>query len=100
MPILSSVLIGSSLGIFRKVAQAQTRASYRFPTAFIFFVQLAMVFITPSLKFPSLTMHIKELGEDPEMETAYYDSRGLAVAVFFGTGLLITLIFFTVFNAV
>ena len=38
MPFLGSILIGCSLGMFKKLAFAKHRASHRFLTAFIFFV--------------------------------------------------------------
>ena len=55
MPIFGAVCIGSSLGLFKKVAQAERRAGPRYVNSFVFFVSFALVILTPYLKYPSLS---------------------------------------------
>ena len=53
-PIFGSIWIACGLGIFKRLAQAEQRASPRIVTAYLFYVTLALVIITPYLKYPSL----------------------------------------------
>ena len=98
LPIIGSILIGFSLGMFKKLALAQRQASYRFPSAFVFFTTFMMVLLAPSLKYPSLAFDMKELAID-DSNISYYDDRGLAIVGFFVAGLLFTFILFSITNA-
>ena len=53
-PVLSSICIGCSLGLFKKVALAERRAGPSFVTTFTFHLTLAVVLLSPYLKYPSL----------------------------------------------
>ena len=58
-PIFGSVLIGSGLGIYKKIAMAENRVTPgRFVTAFLFYVTFMLVLLTPYLKYPSLAFQI------------------------------------------
>ena len=100
MPFLGSILIGCSLGMFKKLAFAKHRASHRFLTAFVFFVQLTLLVMAPALKFPSLALQMRSLDEDPSVKSSYYDGRGEACIVFVCSGIVITFVFFALCNAV
>ena len=58
MPIIGSLLIGYSLGMFKKLALAKRKASSRFPSAYIFFTTFIIVILSPSLKYPSVAFDI------------------------------------------
>ena len=53
-PVLSSICIGCSLGLFKKAARAERRAGPSFVTTFTFHVSFAVVLLSPYLKYPSL----------------------------------------------
>ena len=91
-PIISSMCIGSGLGLFKKIANAERRVSPRFVTSFIFYVSFALIIISPYLKYPILAHQI-------ESNPSYYESRGIVVAFFFAMGLVITVAAFSICNA-
>ena len=105
VPIASAFCIGNSLGLYRKIALADERLSPRVPTVFIFYVTLAMIFLTPLLKYPLLSNQINTIAQqsgDPfarEMESDYYKGRGWTIALFFMLGLLATFAAFAICNA-
>lgn len=104
LPMLSSVLIGSSLGIYRRLALAEQRPSPRFPTAFIFYVTFALVLLTPLLKYPLLAGQINDLAgytnmAKREQESVYYSSRGIPIAFFVILGIVTSIVAFTLCNA-
>ena len=103
-PIMSSIFLGSGLGLYKKLALAETRASPRFPTAFLFYVTLTLVFVTPLFKYPSVASQMDSLAGtyDPTkktLESAYYQDRLIPIVCFFAYGLALALIGFSMLNA-
>ena len=58
LPIVGSFCLGSSLGLFKKVALAQKSVGPRFVTAFIFYATFCLVLLTPLFKYPGLSADI------------------------------------------
>lgn len=92
-PIIGSIWIGSSLGIFKKLALAEKRASPRIVSAFVFYITFALILVTPYLTYPSLAKQITEIAGDDQLKidekSVYYtEGRALDILVFFVTGLL------------
>lgn len=99
LPVLGAFCTGSSLGIFKKVAQAKRRAGPRFVTSFIFYVSFALVILTPYLKYPSVSSQVHEL--ERAGGTDYYarSGRGLPLAFVLLLGILATISAFSFCNA-
>ena len=101
VPIFGAFCVGISLGLFKKIAQAEgNRPAPRFVTSFIFYVSFALVILTPYLKYPSLGSQIREL-ESSADKPDYYASgeRTLPLAFVFFLGVLATITAFAVCNA-
>ena len=99
---ISTICIGTSLGVFKKIANSKSRASPRFVTAFVFYVSFALVVLTPYLKYPSLAAQIHTLAIDETLEdqkSSYYSSRGIVIASFFVLGAFSTVSAFSICNA-
>lgn len=103
-PIFGSIWIGFGLGIFKRLAQAEQRASPRIVTAYLFYVTLALVMITPYLKYPSLANQIIEIaGNDEtlmnERSTYFTEDRAYRVLSYFALGLVFSIGAFSICNA-
>ena len=99
MPIFGAFCVGSSLGIFKKVAQAERRAGPRFVTSFIFYVSFALVILTPYLKYPTLSTQLHSLESAGITDYYTWSQRGLPLAFVLLLGVLSTVSAFSICNA-
>lgn len=94
-PIVSAVMIGSSLGLYQKLALSKTVVGPRFPTTYLFFVCLSLVVLTPLLKYPMIAEDVRAASTDDTKISGYYEGRGLAIGFFFVNSVLLTTFLYT-----
>lgn len=102
MPVFGALCVGSSLGLFKKMAQADKRVGPKFVTTFIFYASFALVVLTPYLKYPSLAQQLRQLeNESSDPADSYFNggdrAKNLAMVLF--VGFLATFAAFAVCNA-
>lgn len=104
---IGATLIGCGVGLYERIAYASLPAAPRYCTVHLFFTSVLALVVTPYLMFPSVVSQIRQEHQsdfingkiDPLITASYYENRGSVMLYFVINGLLITLVIFSITNA-
>jgi cation transport ATPase len=105
--VLGSVLLGISIGLYKRIANASKPATPRYCTMHVFFFSVLSLTVTPYLKFPSVANQIRSEHAsdyvngtiDPSITASYYENRWSAIIYFIVNGILLTIVIYSIANA-
>jgi len=105
--VLGSVLLGFSIGLYKRIATSTKPATPRYCTMHVFFFTVLSLTVTPYLKFPSVANQIRAEHAsdyingviDPSITASYYENRGSAIIYFIVNGILLTIVIYSIANA-